>query len=206
MLDSAVLNVPIGLALIFAVFSVAVSRINEFVLTVLRLRARSLETEMRRLLDGPGTDEPPTAAVTAGADPAAGTDSSLTAKLFDGPLRALRTGGRTTPAPAMAQNPPPEGGQRAHRRARKLRLPAYVPSQSFATGVLAVVDPPARAMLRRIDPANLSGDALAAYQVAQAGLDTTSAHALVAAIPAADAATRAVAEAVESLATARPVG
>jgi hypothetical protein len=206
MFDSAVLNVPIGLALVFAVFSVAVSRINEFVLTVLRLRARALETEMRRLLDSPLPGEPPEAAVTAGADPAAGTDASLTAKLFDGPLRSLRTGGRETPPPSMVEHPPTADGRRAHGRARVLRLPAYVPSQSFANGVLAVVDPPARAMLRRIDPAKLTGDALAAYRAAEANLSQDTARGLAAAIPPADAATRAIADAVAGLAGAEPVG
>jgi hypothetical protein len=206
MFDSAVLNVPIGLAVVFAVFSVAVSRINEFVLTLLRLRARSLETEIRRLLDGPGAGQPPTEAVTAGTDPAAGTDTSLTAKLFDGPLRALRTGGRDVPPPNMAGNPPPADGRGAHRRARALRLPAYIPSRAFASGVLAVLNPPARAMLRRIDPATLSGEALSAYQAAEASLTRDTAHALVAAIPTADAATRTLAEAVAGMATTDPVG
>jgi len=188
MFDSPVLDVLIGLALVFAVFSVAVSRINEAVLTVLRLRARSLEEEIRRLLDG--GDGP--------QDPDSG---SLTDRLFNGPLRALRSTGSGTPPPAMTGQSPAVGSV---RRARVLGMPSYIPSQAFATGVMALLEPPARAMLRHLDPATLPDDARAAYQAAAAELTPATAQALAAAIPTTDAAARTTAAAVVTLAAAGP--
>src|SRR5262249_2888583 len=54
MLDSAVWQVLIGLALVFAVFSIALSRVNETVLGYLNARGRQLEAELRRLTGGAG--------------------------------------------------------------------------------------------------------------------------------------------------------
>jgi hypothetical protein len=142
MLDSAVLQVLVGLALVFAVFSVAVSRLNEAVLGVLNYRARQLETELRRLTgSGQGSGVP-------------GGARDVVAELFDGPMRGLRAGGRTDP-PALADLDPARGWLGHVVRAHRLRLPAYLPSTAFARGVLDLVEPPARALLHQIRPQDM---------------------------------------------------
>ena len=52
---SAALDVAIGLVLVYSLFSVAASKINEFVANLLNTRASGLEKGLRRLLEG-GTD------------------------------------------------------------------------------------------------------------------------------------------------------
>ncbi|MCK9923904.1 hypothetical protein MXD61_18860 [Frankia sp. AgPm24] len=189
--DSSALDVLIGLALLFAAFSLAVSRINEAVLGVLHYRERRLESALRGLLGAPAP----------GPGPAPGDDDAhppvdLMARLFDGPLRMLRAGGHEDPAahqgPDMAAHPPAEGGWAAVRRARHLRLPSYVPSTLFAQALVDLVDPPARAMLGQLRPESLPLDVpheqraiyIAAYQNATRTLDATTAAALLAATPA----------------------
>jgi hypothetical protein len=164
--DSAVVDVAIGLAVIFATFSVAVSRVNETVLGLLNYRGRQLEAELRRLVgDLPGT---------AGGD-------DLTTRLLDGPLRHLRSGvsGAT---PNMTTIPPVAGRMASARRARRLRLPAYIPSFSFAHAVLDCIDPPARGLLHQIDPSRLPAGARDAYRAAYRELTPTTAEALRAAV------------------------
>ncbi|MCK9877447.1 hypothetical protein MXD59_16995 [Frankia sp. Ag45/Mut15] len=189
--DSSALDVLIGLALLFAAFSLAVSRINEAVLGVLHYRERRLESALRGLLGAPAP----------GPGPAPGDDDAhppvdLMARLFDGPLRMLRAGGHEDPAahqgPDMAAHPPAAGGWAAVRRARHLRLPSYVPSTLFAQALVDLVDPPARAMLGQLRPESLPLDVpheqratyIAAYQTATRTLDATTAAALLAATPA----------------------
>jgi hypothetical protein len=195
--DSAVFQVLIGLALVFAVFSVAVSRLNEAVLGFFNYRGRQLEAELRRLTNGgadarPAQDPPPPADGTGPQPPAQPRD--MTAELLDGPLRGLRGGGHK-PVPAVAAVPPVPGRFGHYRRARRLRLPSYLPSTAFARAVLDLVEPPARALLRRISPDAIAAtfpdsvtpaqrDAYAeVYRAAYAGLTTRTAAALHAAMP-----------------------
>lgn len=175
--DSAVLQVLIGLALVFAVFSVAVSRANETVLGFLNYRGRQLEAELRRLASenverdpalpvGPTSpDVPASPALTipaqgqsqasgAAAQPPA-RPRDLTAELLDGPLRGLRTGGRAS-VPAVATERAATGWWRGVRRAQRLRLPTYLPSSVFARAVLDLVEPAPRALLSRVSPAEMA--------------------------------------------------
>jgi hypothetical protein len=165
--DSAVVEVALGLALVFAAFSVAVSRVNESWLGLVHSRARLLEAELRRLV---------------GDDAGAAGGAGFAARLLDGPLRGLRTGVRGRPIPDVATCPPTAGWRASVRRARRLRLPSYIPSLSFAEAVVDCMEPPARVLLRRMDPDTLPEPAKAAYRAAHLGLTVATAGALHAAV------------------------
>ncbi len=193
--DSAILDVPIGLILVFAIGSVAVSRINETVFAIMSYRSRQLEVELRRLFgDGP-VDR------TEGAT----ADRSLTAQLLDGPLRSLRSGGQASSVPDMKDA---SGSIGVWRRARHLRLPSYIPSVAFARGVLDMLEPPVRVLLGRMDTATLPATARDAYRDAHHSLTDTTAAALIDAIaasPSASEESRELATAIAGLAGSEPV-
>ena len=197
--DSSALDVLIGLALLFAAFSLAVSRINEAVLGLLRYRGRRLEAELRRLLGGP---TPGGAAGERGGGDGAAVD--VASELLDGPLRVMRAAGEDEPSAAMVDHPPVRGAWAAMLRARRLRLPSYVPSTAFAQAMVDRVNPPVRAMLSQLRPDSLpvpvTDEARAAYQTAYDAatrtLDEATAGALLAAMPAEHAAGRVIAAAL----------
>ena len=60
---SSALDVAIGLAFLFFLFSLVISRINEFVATALNLRHKGLENALRAMLDDhrPAAARPPAA-------------------------------------------------------------------------------------------------------------------------------------------------
>lgn len=165
--ESAVVEVAVGLALVFVAFSVAISRVNEILLGLVNYRGRRLEVEMRRLVGDVAPD--------AGA-------GALTGLLFDGPLRSLRAGARGRDAPDMASEPASSSRMSAVRRARRLGLPSYIPSTTFARAVVDHLEPPARALLGRINPATLPASARDAYHAADRSLTRASAQALDAAV------------------------
>jgi hypothetical protein len=200
--DSAVLQVLIGLAGVFAVFSLAVSRANEAVLGVMRYRATRLESELRRLTSST-TPASPTGAPDAVAAPLT-TLRDLASELLDGPLLGLRAGGAPT-LPNVAETPRVGGAIGAMRRARRLQLPAYLPSTAFARGVLDLLQPPVRALLPQASPDALVDvipdgydreSHLKAYRAAYDALTSDTAKSLEDAIPTACAAGRAVAGAI----------
>ncbi|MCM3922290.1 hypothetical protein ND748_11555 [Frankia sp. AiPs1] len=205
--DSSALDVLIGLALLFAAFSLAVSRINEAVLGLVRYRGRRLESELRRLLGG----RPPGGAPPDPGDP---PPVDVAAELLDGPLRAMRTAGRDEASVDMADHRPVQRTWAAVRRARRLRLPSYVPSTAFARALLDRVDPPARAMLTQLRPDGLPSHIPAetreayrsAYEAARHSLDEASARALYAAMPADHPTGRVVAAALVSAVGSGTVG
>ncbi|CAI7974767.1 MULTISPECIES: hypothetical protein [unclassified Parafrankia] len=209
--DSSAFDVLIGLALLFAVFSLAVSRINEAVLALFRYRGRQLEAELRRLLGARPAGAPD-------GDPEDGPDGGnppdVAAELLDGPLRTTRATGRNATPPAMADHPPVSGALAAVRRARSLRLPSYVPSTAFAQALLDRVDPPARAMLSQLRPETLpdhvTDEARAAYRraydEARHALDERTAQALYAAMPADHPAGRVMAAALVAATGSGAVG
>ncbi|WP_041940750.1 MULTISPECIES: hypothetical protein [Frankia] len=205
--DSSALDVLIGLALLFAAFSLAVSRINEAVLGLVRYRGRRLESELRRLLGGrpPGSAPP---------DPGAPPPVDVAAEMLDGPLRAMRTAGRDEASANMADHPPVQRTWAAVSRARRLRLPSYVPSTAFARALLDRVDPPARAMLAQLRPDGLPAHIAeetreayrGAYEAARRSLDEGTARALYAAMPADHPTGRVVAAALVSAVGGGTVG
>ncbi|OAA23247.1 hypothetical protein UG55_103935 [Frankia sp. EI5c] len=201
--DSSALDVLVGLALIFAAFSLAVSRINEAVLALFHYRGLRLEAELRRLLGWTPT--------SAGNPPAGRPD--VTAELLDGPLRVMRATGRDALPAMLADHPPVRGRFASMRRARRLRLPSYLPSTAFARALLDRVDPPARVMLHRLRPDALPdhvpADALAAYRhaydAARRALDEQSAQALYRAMPTDHPTGRVVAAALVTATSSGPV-
>jgi hypothetical protein len=205
--DSSALDVLIGLALLFAAFSLAVSRINEAVLGLVRYRGRRLESELRRLLGG----RPPGGAPPDSGDP---PPVDVAAELLDGPLRAMRTAGRDEVSADMADHRPVQRTWAAVSRARRLRLPSYVPSTAFARALLDRVDPPARAMLIQLRPDGLPSHIpeetreayRSAYEAARHSLDEGSARALYAAMPADHPTGRVVAAALVSAVGSGTVG
>ncbi|WP_239334592.1 hypothetical protein [Frankia sp. CiP3] len=193
--DSAIVDVPIGLILVFAIGSVAVSRLNETVFGLVCYRGRQLEAELRRLFGDRPVD-------TA----AAAVDTSRTAQLLDGPLRGLRSGRHAGEAPDMGTAPVSAS---AWRRARRMRLPSYIPSVAFSRGVLDMLEPPARVLLARMDRLTIPDAALPALREAHRSLTDVSAAALseaLAASPAATEESRRIAASIVGLAAAEPVG
>jgi hypothetical protein len=119
--DSPALDVAIGLALVFFLFAVAVSKINEMVASLLSLRHKGLEKALQALLgsthDAGAADPAPTLSVEA----------VLTHPLVAQMHKAAES---------------PKGKQ---RRAR-LRLPkrglSYLPARTFSATVLDLLAPP----------------------------------------------------------------
>ncbi len=193
--DSAIVDVPIGLILVFAIGSVAVSRINETVFGLMGYRGRQLEAELRRIFGDEPVDHTGTTA-----------DTSRTAQLLDGPLRGLRSGGHAGPVPDLGAV---SVVRSAWRRARHVRLPSYIPSAAFARGVLDMVEPPARVLLSRMDHTTIPDTARPAFDEAHRSLTDTTAAALsdaLATCPAATEDNRRLAASIVGLASSEPVG
>ncbi len=169
MTDSAVVEVAIGLVLIFVVFSIAVSRINETVLDLLNYRGKNLEAALERFLDGraDGTKN------AATEDPR----TALSRQLLDGPLQDLRTPKRWHNSPGLT----PPG--KAKRR------PSYISSEAFAHGILDLLGTPGQVAFSEISAADLPATAQDEYLTLTGALSVKSAKALQAAVRDAAAAT-----------------
>jgi hypothetical protein len=162
---SVVLDVAIGLALVFLVFSVAVSKLNEMVTTFLNTRGKQLEGAIIGLL---GNDA---------------TAQTLSNTLMNGPwknLRVAKAAGTTVDAVVT------DTGKALKSRARKLSLPAYISGDAFAKGVLRLSGIPVDEALHDIDVTSLPMPAQAAYTVLATARTKANADALLALVPAAD--------------------
>lgn len=178
MSDSALIDVAIGLVLIFVVFSVAVSKLNELVLGMLNYRGRQLEAALIRLVDGspPQPEIPSTDLV---ADPSAVLQPPAPApvhrQLLEGPLAGLlvpaRTGSRSRTAPPAAVG-----------TTVKYRLPSYISADSFARGVLDLLGSAPRVAFDAIERNDLPAAALAAYDQCVKVLNLSNVQALQAAL------------------------
>lgn len=125
---SAALNVAIGLVLVYLVFSVAASRINEFVASRLQWRADGLERALYTMLGGP---KPPLKSVAM-------------------PLDGQPVDPRTVPTPpqtrftlsaeAVKNHPTVAAMEAAVGKARRI---SYLPSRAFSAAVLDILVPPA---------------------------------------------------------------
>jgi hypothetical protein len=133
---SAALDVAIGLAFLFFLFSLAVSRINEYIATVLNLRHKGLENALRAMLNDPHAA---TAAVGHQADsgsPAAGSPVVLSAeKIMNNALvKPIQQAAKGTFMGGMLG------------RLSKLGLGqkgiSYLPSRTFSAAVLDLLAPP----------------------------------------------------------------
>jgi hypothetical protein len=132
MLSSPVVDIAIGLMFVYLMFSLAASRINEFVASRLQWRAEGLE---RGLL------------VMFGGRPAAG-----------GPADAT---GTATPLSAVAIKRHPEVAALEAPLSRGRRI-SYLPSRTLARAVFDLLAPPAALLLDGIDHGRLSADGEAA--------------------------------------------
>jgi hypothetical protein len=176
--ESALIDVAIGLVLIFVVFSVAVSKLNELVLGMLNYRGRQLETALIRLVDGsPPVPEIPSNDVVA--EPTAVLQppkpSPVHRQLLDGPLAGLLIPART--GPRARTTPPARVGTTV-----KYRLPSYISADSFARGVLDLLGSAPRSAFDSIDRGGLPASALAAYDECARVLNLANAQALQAAV------------------------
>jgi hypothetical protein len=119
--DSPALDVAIGLALVFFLFAVAVSKINEMVASLLSLRHKGLEKALEALLGS---------AHDAGAGDAA-PKLSVEAVLMH---------------PLVAQMHKAAESPKGKRRRARLRLPkrglSYLPARTFSATVLDLLAPP----------------------------------------------------------------
>ena len=121
---SAALNVAIGLVLVYLVFSVAASRINEFVASRLQWRADGLERALYTMLGGP---KPPLKSVAM-------------------PLDGQPVDPRTVPTPpqtrftlsaeAVKNHPTVAAMEAAVGKARRI---SYLPSRAFSAAVLDIL-------------------------------------------------------------------
>jgi hypothetical protein len=128
---SAVLNVALGLVLAYLVFSVAASRINEFVATHLQWRSKNLENALHTLLGGDRvpSDSAGQAADREPVDPTASPTASPTAVLSANAVR-------NHPAIAALDS-----------LAGKKRGISYLPARTFSAAVLDVLAPSAVTIL-----------------------------------------------------------
>ncbi|BEP16176.1 hypothetical protein acdb102_44870 [Acidothermaceae bacterium B102] len=159
---SVVLDVAIGLALVFLVFSVAVSKINEIVTTLLNTRGKQLEDAIVGLL-GSG-------------DPA----KNLSNHLMNGPWKNLRVAKAAATAIPKVET---SVSTTFTTRARKLSLPTYISGDAFAKGVFRLSGIPVDDALRGIDLNGLSDAAKAAYQTVSTTRTKDNAEALLQLVP-----------------------
>ena len=163
---SVVLDVAIGLALVFLVFSVAVSKMNEMVTTYLNTRGKQLEEAIVGLL---------------GSDDSARTLSNT---LMNGPWKNLRLAKSAATHVAEVGT---DTGKGLQPRARRLALPSYISGDAFAKGVLRLSGIPVEQALHDIDPTLLPAPAQAAYATVVATRTKADAEALMALLPIGDA-------------------
>src|SRR6059058_40236 len=135
MLSSAVIDIALGLIFVYLVFSLAASRINEFVASRLQWRAEGLERGLLALLDGPSAPKDTPGARADGGPAAAPADPS-----GNGPLLS---------AAAIKLHPAVAALDAALEKKRRI---SYLPSRAFAAVVLDLLAPPAAVLLDRVDP------------------------------------------------------
>jgi hypothetical protein len=130
-----VVDVAIGMIFIYLVFSVAASRLSEFISTRLQLRYRGLLRGISGLLEGERHGRRPADPAPAGGS-AGGSGADSVGGTGDGAVRL------TT---AAVINHPVIVGLSAGLGGK--RKPSYLPSRAFATAVLDLLAPPVEAML-----------------------------------------------------------
>jgi hypothetical protein len=168
--DSPALDVAIGLALVFFLFALAVSKINEIIASVLGLRHKGLEKALAALL---------------GSTQDAGTGDAAAPRLS---VEAVLT------HPLVAQMHKAAENTKGKRRRARFRLPAkglsYLPSRTFSAAVLDLLAPPcsldAHDVLMGISTDGLPPAVETARIAALADPTLTTVRALAAALPPSD--------------------
>jgi hypothetical protein len=190
---SAALNVALGLTLAYLVFSVAVSRINEFVASRLQWRATGLERALNTML-GPGPDA--AADVGAGHGIVAAPKRWLLFRDAVAPLTSIGTEKdgepvNATDGPAAAtavlsaktvkDHPIVATFEAALGKGRRI---SYLPSRAFSAAVLDILAPPAVVVVDSIPPGDVPKEAEPALEDLRARPDAGNLSAFEQALPA----------------------
>src|SRR3954468_11644965 len=141
---SAAVNVAVGLILLYFLFSLAASRINEFVVSRLQWRANGLERALLNLVGGEG--KPPLKSIAAPMD---GTppDPAKIADILDFPeLSAL----------AVKNHQIVTAFESSLAEGRRI---SYLPSRAFSAVVLDILAPPAAVIAESIPTGGLDRNA-----------------------------------------------
>lgn len=165
MVWSAALNTAVGLMLVYLVFSVAASRINELVSGRLEWRAQALERALHTLLGGA---EPPLKSAGAKADqePVDTTAPPITPVLS---------------AQALKNHPTIAALESA---CGKGRMASYLPSRAFSAAVLDILAPPAVIILDSLPAAEIPVGAKSAFDELRAHPDIDHLNTFTDALPA----------------------
>lgn len=121
MFGSDILEVAVGLALLFLIVSLICTAAREGLEAIMRTRAMDLERGIRELLDDPD-------------------GSSLTKTLFDHPMIYALFGGKYDPDNLTQTVTLTGEGERFHMRFLKRRnLPSYIPAGHFAAAIIDII-------------------------------------------------------------------
>lgn len=166
---STALNVAAGLVLVYTIFSVAVSRINEFVSSRFQWRAKTLERALHTLLGG---DPPPLSSIgrpnsQTPVDPMTGA--------------AAPAGEATLSAKAVKDHPTIAALESA---SGKNRLASYLPSRALSAVVLDILVPPAFTIIDQIPANDVPADAQPALDALRADPVAANLDAFANALPA----------------------
>jgi len=132
---SGALNVAIGLTLVYLAFSVAASRINEFVASQLQWRADGLERALYTMLGGPKASPSTSVAVALDGEPVVPAAPAQPQGFAQLSAQAVKN------YPAIAAMESVVG---------KNRRISYLPSRAFSAAVLDILVPPAVVVLDSI--------------------------------------------------------
>jgi len=174
MFGSQVLDVGIGLAMLFAFMSLIATVLNEAIEAFLKVRAQQLEQGIRNMLDDPG-------------------GSQLTEKFYNNPLISILYSSDSYKASDLAPSklnlsrqrdtPPADVRVLSMPRAVRASFPSYIPAESFALTVLTMAaggNPPTRSaeILKTLDAAlaesaQLKGVVMQALASGQGDLEAT---------------------------------
>jgi hypothetical protein len=164
---SASLDVALGLAFVFLLFALAVSKINETIASALNLRHKGLEKALRALL---GSESDP------------GDEKILSAEKVLG--HALV---KPIQAAAQGRSPTSALGKLVQRKKKGI---SYLPARAFSAAVLDLLAPAQdlvpREVLTEIASGGVPPSAQAALAAAQASPDLAHVEALAAQLPAGD--------------------
>jgi hypothetical protein len=165
---SAALDLALGLVLAFLVFSVAASRINEFVAGRLQWRARGLERALRTML-GPGPGDVTSIGTGQDGEPVDATEG-----------QAHPAGDAVLSAGTVKDHPIVAAFESTLAKGRRI---SYLPSRAFSATVLDILAPPAAAILDGIPDADVPPAARDAFADLRAHPDTAHLDVLERALP-----------------------
>jgi len=137
---SSALDVAIGLAFLFFLFSLVISRINEYIATALNLRHKGLESALQAMLNDP--DAPAAGQQAAGGQPPAGGSPAGTSSVLLSAENVMNHA-LVKPLQQAAKGTFMSGvvGRLSKRRPRQKGI-SYLPSRTFSAVILDLLAPP----------------------------------------------------------------